>query len=384
MDKTTKKEGMRQETDCLGSVFIDRRALYGINTVRARDNFAVSNVKLGDQHDYVTALVMVKQAAAITNHQLGVLSTDKRDAIVAACQEIANGAHRQWLIADVLEGSGGTSTNMNINEVIANRALQLLDYQPGDYHQLHPNDDVNCSQSTNDVIPTAMHIALLLRVPKLLIALNELAESLCQKRDEFSQVLRVGRTCLQSAQPMTLGQAFSGYASVVKRCASHIETAMTALNVVALGGTAIGTGFGAAESYRSRVVENLNDISGLTLRAADEHFDVMQNADDIARLSAEIRIAAEMLGKIATDLTLLGSDDAGGLGEIALPEQQAGSSIMPGKVNPVIPMLVQQIWFSIVGNDSVVSQAVSHGQLEINHFEPVMITRLFDSVDLLT
>ncbi|WP_325893540.1 aspartate ammonia-lyase [Grimontia sp. NTOU-MAR1] len=374
----------RIETDCLGSVEIPHDALYGINTARAKRNFDVSPLVLGDQPEYVRALALVKQASAIANHQLGALSEKKSDAITRACEELAKGKHCQWLITDMLEGSGGTSTNMNMNEVIANRGLAIMGFKPGEYQHLHPNDDVNCSQSTNDVIPTAIHIALLTKAPRLLDALNKLSHSLSRKADEFSSVLRLGRTCLQSAQPMTLGQAFSGYAAVVRRRAKCIELALEGLNVVALGGTAIGTGFGSLNGYRALVNQHLSNISGLNILPAEEHFDVMQNADDIARLSSEIRITAETLGKIATDFTLLGSDDAGGLGEIALPECQAGSSIMPGKVNPVIPMMVQQVWFSVVGNDAAISMAASHGQLEINHFEPVMTTHLFDSLNLLT
>ena len=375
---------MRTEEDSLGKREIDDDCLFGINTLRGQQNFEISGRTIGDEPAFICALALVKKAAALTNRELGVLPEWIADAIAAACDEILDGRHREYFVIDILEGSGGTSINMNANEVIANRALQILGHQAGAYEHLHPNDHVNRGQSTNDVVPTALKLAVYNKSCSLLDVLDLLADSLAAKVREFDDVLRVGRTCMQAAQPMTLGQAMGGYEAVVRRVREKIAELRTDLLIVPLGGTAIGTGLGSAPGYREAVIEKLSHLLGDPVVASANGFDGMQNADAFARFSGELRIAGDVLGKIASDLIILCSGPNSGLGEVILPPVQPGSSIMPGKVNPVMPMMMQQIAFSVSGNDMAVSLAALQGQLEINHFEPIMASRLFDSLDLLT
>jgi aspartate ammonia-lyase len=273
---------------------------------------------------------------------------------------------------------------MNANEVIANRALQILSQEAGNYAVLHPNDHVNLGQSTNDVVPAAVKIAVHDACAPLVVALKNLADAFAERADLFAGVLKIGRTCMQAAQPMTLGQEFGGYASVMRRVASKIEVAAADLLTLPLGGTAIGTGLGSDPGYRAALYHYLSSGLDLPVCPASNSFDAMQNSDGFSRISAEIRIAAETIAKVAHDLILMSSDPHSGLGEIRLPAIQPGSSIMPGKVNPVMPMLMQQVSFSISGNDTSVSLAAMAGQLEINHFEPIIATRLFESIRLLT
>lgn len=374
----------RTESDSLGVVEIPLGCLYGINTARGRENFAISHRILGDEPAFIRALARVKMAAAMANRELGVLPPGTADAIVTACTEIAAGKHHEYFVIDMLEGSGGTSINMNANEVIANRALQILGQSPGDYRRVHPNDHVNLGQSTNDVVPTALKLACYEEAQPLSKVLTRLAEALQARAAEFSDILRLGRTCLQSAQPMTLGQAFGGYAAAVSRARDKIAVAAGDLLIVPLGGTAIGTGLGAVDGYCEAAIRQLAEATGWPITGSEDLFDGMQNADAFARFSGELRVAANIIGKIAGDLVILSSGPAGGLGEVTLPAVQAGSSIMPGKINPVVPMMMQQLAFAISGNDLAVSMAALQGQLEINHFEPIMASRIFDSLRLLT
>jgi aspartate ammonia-lyase len=374
----------RTESDSLGAIEIPKDCLYGISTARGRDNFALSHRTLGEEPVFVRALARVKMAAAAANRELGVLSPEIADAIVTACKEIADGEYHEHFVVDMLEGSGGTSINMNANEVIANRALQILGQQPGDYRRIHPNDHVNLGQSTNDVVPTALKLACYEAARPLSQALARLAGALQARAAAFSDVLRLGRTCLQSAQPMTLGQAFGGYAAAVARARDKVTAAAGDLLIVPLGGTAIGTGFGAADGYREAALRHLAEATGWSITGPEDLFDGMQNADAFARFSGELRVAADIIGKVAGDLVILSSGPAGGLGEVTLPAVQAGSSIMPGKINPVMPMMMQQVAFAVSGNDVTVSMAALQGQLEINHFEPIMASRIFDSLRLLT
>lgn len=374
----------RTESDLLGTVQLPSKCLYGINTERARENFPISGRTLADEPAFVRALARVKIAAAMANRELGILPPETADAIIAAGNEIAAGRHREYFVVDMLEGSGGTSINMNANEVIGNRALQILGRPAGDYRHIHPNDHVNLGQSTNDVVPTALKLACYEEAGPLGEALGELAASLSAKSAEWADVLRLGRTCLQAAQPMTLGQAFGGYAAAVTRGRGKIAEAAGDLLTVPLGGTAIGTGLGAAEGYREAVLGHLSALTGWAVTGSGNLFDGMQNADAFARFSGELRVMADIVGKIAADLVLLSSGPTGALGELSLPPVQAGSSIMPGKINPVIPMMMQQVAFAVSGNDLAVSMAALQGQLEINHFEPVMASRIFDSLRLLT
>jgi len=380
----TDAQATRMESDSLGEVVLARDCLYGINTARGRENFAISHRALRDEPALVRALAHVKKAAAMANRDLGVLPPEVANAIVSACEEIAQGRHHEHFAIDMLEGSGGTSINMNANEVIANRALQILGHPLGEYRHIHPNDHINLGQSTNDVVPTALKLAVYEKAQPLLQALDGLAAALAAKAAEFSDVLRLGRTCLQSAQPMTLGQAFGGYAAGVKRSRDISAAAARDLLAVPLGGTAIGTGLGAAAGYREAALRHLAAVTGWAISGADNLFDGMQNADAFARFSNELRIAGDVIGKIAADLIILSSGPTGGIGEVVLPAVQAGSSIMPGKINPVMAMMMQQVAFAVTGNDLAISMAALQGQLEINHFEPIMASRLFDSVDLLT
>jgi aspartate ammonia-lyase len=381
---TTGSKTSRIESDSLGEIELGEGCLYGINTARGLENFAISHRALGHEPAFVRGLAHVKKAAALANRELGVLPHEIANAVVSACDEITAGRHHEYFVIDMLEGSGGTSINMNANEVIANRALQILGCPPGEYGRIHPNDHVNLGQSTNDVVPTALKLAVYERTEPLLDVLDGLGKALELKSGEFADVLRLGRTCLQSAQPMTLGQAFGGYTAVVKRSRILISAAAKDLLTVPLGGTAIGTGLGAAPGYRDTALRYLADVTGWAIRGTDNLFDGMQNADAFARFSSELRITGDVIGKIASDLVILCSGPNSGIGEVLLPAVQAGSSIMPGKINPVMPMMMQQVAFALTGNDLAISMAALQGQLEINHFEPIMASRLFDSLDLLT
>ncbi|MEX3007516.1 aspartate ammonia-lyase [Hoeflea sp. TYP-13] len=374
----------RKETDSLGERDVPADVLFGINTLRGVENFEVSPLKIGDEPALIRALAAIKRAAAKANTALGVLDAAKGAAIVEACDEILAGKHTCHFVVDLLEGSGGTSINMNANEVIANRALQLLGHEPGRYDRLHPNDHVNMGQSTNDVVPSAVKLAVHEKSTDLTAALKRLGDAFQIKSQEFSKVLKIGRTCMQAAQPMTLGQEFGGYAAAIHRIGDKTGKAVEELLVLPLGGTAIGTGLGSAPGFRELVYSHLSAGLNKPVRPAADMFDGMQNADSFARISSELRIAAEVMGKICLDLIIMSSGTKSGIGEIRLPAVQPGSSIMPGKVNPVLPMMMQQIAFAVVGNDAAVSLASLGGQLEINHFEPVIASRLFDTMDLLT
>lgn len=374
----------RTEIDSLGARELPAGALYGVSTLRGQENFDISFHKLGGELSLLKGLARIKRAAAAANYDIGVLSSRVAEAVIAAADEVIGGRHKGQFIIDLLEGSGGTSINMNMNEVLANRALEIMGEKAGRYDLIHPNDHVNLGQSTNDVLPSAVKLAIYEKSRSLIAALDNLSSTLGERAGAFDDVLRIGRTCMQAAQPMRLSQAFGGYASAVGRLRDKVAAARDEMLVLPLGGTAIGTGLGSAPGYRRAVYRRLTELLGVTVRPGDDMFDAMQNADAFARISSEVRIAAEVVGKIASDLTILASDTSTGLGEIRLPAVQPGSSIMPGKINPVLPMMMQQVAFAVVGNDAAVSLASLHGQLEINHFEPVIASRLFDSFDLLT
>lgn len=374
----------RIEVDFLGTVELPPHALYGANTVRGAENFAISGSRFGQEADFVRAFAHVKMAAARANHELGLLTAEQADALEQACRETADGQHNEQFIVDLLEGSGGTSLNMNANEVLANRALVIMGEKPGTYARLHPNDHVNRSQSTNDVLPTAIKIAAHTMLDGLIGSLTALEEAFRTKAADFNDILRLGRTCLQDAQPMTLGQAFSGYAVLTGRLKAELQARRADLTKLPLGGTAIGTGLGSPAGYRQSVLRHLSEITGVQWEPADNAFDAMQNADVFCRLSAELKTCAMSLGKIGSDFILLGSGPVGGLGELLLPVLQAGSSIMPGKVNPVQPMALCQVSFAVAGHDTSISIAVQQGQLEINHYEPLIAAYLFSSIRMLT
>ncbi|AUG55710.1 aspartate ammonia-lyase [Thalassospira marina] len=373
----------RTDTDSLGSRQIPEGALYGVATLRGQENFNISFRKLRDAPELLKALAQIKQASAAANRDIGVLPAAIANAIIEGATEIAGGEHVEQFVVDLLEGSGGTSINMNMNEVLANRALQKLGKPVGSYDIVHPNDHVNKGQSTNDVLPAAVKLAIYDKSYALIDVLEHLAGTLSDRARAFDDVLRIGRTCMQAAQPMRLGQAFGGYAAAIRRLIAKLRIARNEMLVLPLGGTAIGTGLGAAAGYRKAVYYHLKAIVGAHVSPGEDMFDAMQNADAFARLSSEIRICAEVIGKIASDLIILASGPNSGVGELRLPSVQPGSSIMPGKVNPVLPMMMQQVAFAVVGNDAAVSLASLQGQLEINHFEPVIASRMFDSIELL-
>lgn len=374
---------VRVESDYLGPVNIAIDNLAGVHTERGLTNLSVSGHRVGDVREFVRAFALCKWAAALANRDLEQITNTQAEAIVSACQEMASGALDRFLVIDLMEGSGGTSTNMNVNEVIANRAQQILGRSVGTYDVVHPNDHVNRSQSTNDVYPAAMKIATHAMLGPVAEEMSLLAASLRKKAKEFVDVLHLGRTCFQDAQPMTLGQSFLGYAALAARLSARLAAARTELLALPLGGTAIGTGFGSPAGYKSRLFEHLAAISGVPFMASSEPFDGMQNLDTFCRISGELRTAAGAIAKVASDLILLSSGPQGGIGELELPPVQAGSSIMPGKINPVLPMSMVQIGFAVLGNDVCVAQASQAGQLEINHYEPVVAARLFDSINLL-
>ncbi|WP_336331417.1 aspartate ammonia-lyase [Pseudomonas putida] len=374
----------RVEQDYVGEVQIPIAKLYGVNSVRGFDNLTISPLSIAHYPAFRNAFAQCKWAAALANLDCGVLQNEQANAIARACRSVIAGECDDSLIVDLLEGSGGTSTNMNFNEVIANRAQQLLGHDAGSYEVVHPNDHVNISQSTNDVYPAALKIATHSMLVGLIDQVRLLADVFEAKSEQFADVLHLGRTCLQDAQPMRLGQLFSGYASLTRRLADELVAVRDKLRTLPLGGTAIGTGFGAPAAYRAAVYEHLGRITEVQYLAPTNSFDAMQNMDVFARVSGELRTCSASLAKIASDLTKLSSGPVGGVGEIKLPEAQAGSSIMPGKVNPVLPMAMIQLSFAVIGNDVAVAQAVQYGELEINHFEPVVASRVFDSITLLT
>ena len=377
-------DGTRTESDYVGEVRIPANKLYGVNTVRGVENLTVSSLTIAHYQAFITAFAQCKWAAALANYENQALTAVQSDAIVRACRELIEGQFKDSLVVDLLEGSGGTSTNMNFNEVIANRAQQHLGGEPGSYDLIHPNDHVNRSQSTNDVYPAALKIAAYAMLEPLIKELRLLGIAFDHKAKEFAEILHLGRTCLQDAQPMRLGQVFGGYSALTLRLADELEAVRDGLRTLPLGGSAIGTGFGAPAGYRKAVYAHLSEIVGVECYPPSNPFDAMQNMDVFGRVSGELRTCAASLAKVASDLTLLSSGPVGGLGELRLPLAQAGSSIMPGKINPVLPMAMIQISFAVMGNDVSVAQAVQYGQLEINHFEPIVAQRIFDSISMLT
>ncbi|MGL3104239.1 aspartate ammonia-lyase [Bradyrhizobium sp. BR 1432] len=367
----------------LGKKELPADALYGINTVRALENFPLTGRTIAALPQFVPALVMIKEAAALANLEIGALSAQKAEAIVEACQEIRTGKYDVHLIVDALEGSGGTSSNMNLNEVIANLAARLAGKPAGDYTFVHPNDHVNLGQSTNDVIPTAIKLAVFRVSEGTSLALMQLAAAFSEKKIQHSQTLRLGRTCLQDAVPMLFGQTFGGYQAVLERHAKYVEQLRRQLLVVPLGGTAVGTGLNSRPGYKRAIFQHLSALICQEIKPAADPFDGMQNLDACARLSAEVRHSANSLWKIANDLMVLSSGPVAAVGEIALPAIQAGSSIMPGKVNPVVPIAVCQAAFAISGNDAAVAMACQQGLLEINCYGMLVCDRLIDFIILL-
>lgn len=370
----------RREHDLLGDRDVPASAYYGIHTLRAVENFPISGTPISAWPDLVTALACIKEAAAETNHQLGLLDAARRDAIVAACREVRGGALIHEFVVDVIQGGAGTSTNMNANEVIANRGLELMGFAKGDYTRLHPLEHVNMSQSTNDVYPTAIKLALHAGIGGLVAAMAALRAAFEAKSREFTDVLKMGRTQLQEAVPMTLGQEFSTYAVMLGEDEQRLAEAALLISEINLGATAIGTGINAPAGYAPMICEKLSLIAGVRLSTASNLIEATQDAGAFVQLSGVLKRVAVKLSKVCNDLRLLSSGPRAGLNEINLPAVQAGSSIMPGKVNPVIPEVVNQIAFEVIGNDVTVSFAAEGGQLQLNAFEPVIAHSLFKSI----
>ncbi len=375
----------RTEHDMLGDIDVPTDAYYGAHTVRAVANFPLSGEKLAARPHLIDALAAVKHAAASANADVGALDDTLAPAIAGACCEIRDGELRDQFVVDLIQGGAGTSTNMNANEVIANRALELLGRSRGEHSVLHPLDHVNLGQSTNDVYPTAVKLALDAHLAELLAALAGLREAFEAKATDLSDVLKMGRTQLQDAVPMTLGQEFGAFAATVAEEEQRLSESRLLLHELNLGGTAIGTGLNARPGYRERVVEHLRRLTGVpTLVSSPDLVEATPDAGVFVQLSGALKRVAVKVSKICNDLRLLSSGPQAGLGEINLPARQAGSSIMPGKVNPVIPEAVNQIAFEVIGNDVTVTLAAEGGQLQLNAFEPIIYRSLGAGLDHLT
>jgi aspartate ammonia-lyase len=373
----------RVEHDLLGERDVPHEYYYGIQTLRALENFNISGVTLSHYPVLIEALAMVKLAAARANAELGHLAQPVTDAIVQACTEILHGKFHHHFVVDMIQGGAGTSSNMNANEVIANRALEILGCEKGEYRTCHPNNHVNLSQSTNDAYPTALKLALLRSNRSLIEVLQELRDAFAAKGSEFAGVIKMGRTQLQDAVPMTLGQSFDAYATTLGEEIQRLEQNVNLFLEVNMGGTAIGTGINADPEFGERVVAHLRTISGFEVRLAENLVEATQDTGAFVMYSSAIKRLAVKLSKICNDLRLLSSGPRAGLNEIDLPKMQPGSSIMPGKVNPVIPEVVNQISFKVIGNDLTVTLAAEAGQLELNVFEPVIVQSLFESIEML-
>ncbi|MFJ1259208.1 aspartate ammonia-lyase [Cupriavidus sp. CuC1] len=370
----------RTEHDLLGDREVPADVYYGVHTLRAVENFPITGTPISIYPELIKALAYIKQAAALANHELGLLDEPRCDAIVAACAELLGGKLHDQFVVDVIQGGAGTSTNMNANEVIANRALELMGHNKGEYQYLHPNEQVNIGQSTNDVYPSALKIATWFGILGLVDAMGVLRAAFERKAEEFKHVLKMGRTQLQDAVPMTLGQEFSTYAVMLGEDEERLREAALLICEINMGATAIGTGITAHPDYAPLILKRLKEITGIPLMTAPNLIEATQDCGSFVQLSGVLKRVAVKLSKTCNDLRLLSSGPRAGLGEINLPAMQAGSSIMPGKVNPVIPEVVNQIAFEVIGNDITVSFAAEAGQLQLNAFEPIIAHSLFKSV----
>ena len=376
-----KKTDYRVEKDSIGVKDIPEEVYYGVQTLRAAENFHITGLNM--HPEIINSLAYIKKASAITNCEVGILEKKKAQAIVQACDEIIEGKFHDDFIVDPIQGGAGTSLNMNANEVIANRAIEILGGKKGDYTIVNPNDDVNCGQSTNDVIPTAGKMTSLHLLQNLKKQLLRLYDALNEKAKEFDHVIKMGRTQMQDAVPIRLGQEFKAYSVAIMRDIHRMDKAMDEMRTLNMGGTAIGTGINADENYLRRIVPNLSEISGMEFIQAFDLIDATQNLDSFVAVSGAVKACAVTLSKMSNDLRLMSSGPRAGFGEINLPAKQNGSSIMPGKVNPVIPEVVNQVAFNIIGNDMTITMAAEAGQLELNAFEPIIFYCMFQSIDTL-
>lgn len=378
----TSNKNMRTEQDFIGSRQIPAQAYYGVQSLRALENFSITGNRMAPA--MIHSLALLKKACALANKQAGVLEERVADAIVSACEDICSGKYREQFVVDPIQGGAGTSMNMNTNEVVANVAIEKLGGRLGDYTLVHPNDHVNQGQSTNDIVPTAGKMTVVALLQPLLKGLAELEVALGKKATEFDGIIKMGRTQLQDAVPVRLGQEFNAYASAVRRSIRRIEQAQEEMYAVNMGGTAIGTGINADLTYYHNVTKILSKLTGVPYYQSEDMIDGTQHIDCFAAVSGALKECALALSKISNDLRLMSSGPRTGFGEINLPARQNGSSIMPGKVNPVIPEVVNQVAFRVAGNDVTISMAVEAGQFELNAFEPVVFDALFQSITALT
>lgn len=379
---SNEKAAFRIEQDSIGSKEIPREVYYGVQSLRASENFHITGLNM--HPEIINSLAYIKKAAAITNCEIGLLDKNIAEAIVHACDEILSGKFHKDFIVDPVQGGAGTSLNMNANEVIANRAIEILGKQKGNYLIVNPNDHVNCSQSTNDVIPTAGKMTSLRLLEKLKKELLRLHKALENKAVEFDHIIKMGRTQMQDAVPIRLGQEFKAYSTAILRDVHRIDKSMDEMRSLNMGGTAIGTGINADPAYLKRIIPNLSMVSDMEFVQAYDLIDATQNLDPFVSVSGSLKACAVTLSKIANDLRLMSSGPRTGFGEINLPAKQNGSSIMPGKVNPVIPEVVNQVAFNIIGNDVTITMAAEAGQMELNAFEPIIFYCIFQSIDTLT
>jgi aspartate ammonia-lyase len=373
----------RMESDLIGSREISDECLYGVQTLRGIENFSISKYHLNEYPLFINGLAMTKMAAARANHELGLLTDEQFQAITQACREILEGRFHDQFPVDMIQGGAGTSTNMNANEVIANRALEIMGHAHGDYAFCSPNDHVNCSQSTNDAYPTTIHLGMYATHLKLLPYLEDLIAAFRRKGEEFAHIIKMGRTQLEDAVPMTLGQTFNGFASILTDEIKHLNEAAADFLTVNMGATAIGTGICAEPGYAEKCIAALRDITGWDIRLSDDLVGATSDTSCLVGYASAMKRLAVKVNKICNDLRLLASGPRCGLGEINLPAMQPGSSIMPGKVNPVIPEVMNQICFKVIGNELCVTMAGEAAQMELNVMEPVMVQCCFESAELM-
>ena len=371
----------REEFDSIGAKLVPQEAYYGVQSLRALENFHITGRKLHNQ--FVIAIVELKKAAALTNKEVGVYDEGIANAIITACDEILAGKFLDNFITDAVQGGAGTSANMNANEVIANRAIELLGGTKGDYHIVHPNDHVNCGQSTNDVIPSAGRIATIRLLSQAIASLKRLKRAFESKAEEFNSIIKMGRTEMQDAVPISFGQVFGAFASALDRDIKRFSLAIEEMSTLNMGATAIGTSINAHPEYVKAIAKNIRKVTGICVTQAADLVDATQNLDSFVFVSGIIKSCAVTLSKIANDIRLMSSGPRTGFEEIYIPPKQNGSSIMPGKVNPVMPEVMSQIAYNIIGNDTTITLAAEAGQLELNAYEPVIFYRLFESLDTL-
>lgn len=374
---------VRIEHDLIGNKDIPKEAYYGIQTARAKENFDASGVSLSNFTTFITSLAKVKKATALANYELNELSEEKKNAICQACDEIIAGKLHEQFVVDMIQGGAGTSTNMNTNEVIANRALEILGHEKGEYKYLHPNNDVNLSQSTNDVYPTAIKITLYEKIFELVDSMRILEKSMQDKAIEFKDVVKMGRTQLQDAVPMTLGQEFNTYAIMIEEDIQRLIESQQLIREMNLGATAIGTGINSHPKYVKTVEKKLQEVTNRPFVTARDLVEATQDTGSFVQISGVLKRVSAKMSKICNDLRLLSSGPRTGFNEINLPPRQPGSSIMPGKVNPVIPEMVNQVAYQVIGTDVTITMASEGGQLQLNVFEPIIAYNLFNSINMM-